>query len=909
MGTYQTLLNNARKRKAEGMTHEQAMAAAHRDFLLTGVTVERDNNGNALNPIENPTGEQLAQALNDYMPTFKKYAPGYVSPNFTPEQMKQRYDYSKRCLNVMEKIVSEHLQRDIVFETTAERLFGNDFGADVHTKVDQRRWMEQLMRLDNTVEAQQHNERVVALVMLGEARGRNEGALGEQIFRRVRTEALTKAHPEWSEKDVAQHVNNELVNPMGDLLDITEDAMKGGPTREQADAARDAILTGAAERTYPGGLEAAYRTVIGPKSAISWNIANACDDIKFFGGDISKEEQRRRFHPYEMNSSSTHGGVVELTANPFYSILDPAGLVNTGTVGLPKRKNEPQSFNAAQSFGGDIANGLLESRNEIMWAALSRFALDSHQIGGVRDQPNDIGIFTNGRGRTVIIVSDPVTLTNGLRADPHTDLPGRLINEAGYRQKIANLLTESTRNDRFMHSSGPYRDLKRALNAMPKEFPDNPTVEQAKMLEESLAKLNKAAKAYLKRKDDQFEERGTKEGKDDYEKARYAFGKSVLKFTDDLERRVKLVREHTETMAAVLAAEQENAQHPIPGDPELTAFERKMKPEDDRIAEQERQEREAKEAAQRREQERKAQERVQQELERQRKEKSDQQAQRNAGDAITFAMEDFKENQPKAAENKINAMNESLDESEELIGDHAITDAEKKLQGNEPEVGEKLGHFFMQAQWEYGDALMHENPDPMKIKFRAADVLAAKAACEFIKYGEKVDPKIAKSFRDTAESGHFDESITGETVIVGGKVRDLVDGIKMLPQFDDLLNAANPTEPDKFAQALEKTAATIAKTAVLSVQEAQKRWEQRKQEGNNYNGAMYGDDSMEQSIDLAAGSEQSSYDHEQLFNSLFQNAKANDAAKEKQLQNGEPKTAEEQKQKSEQPKVKGGPNI
>ena len=886
MGTYQTLLTKARDRKAEGMTHEQAMAQGHIDFLLTGVVFQRDENGNPLSPIENPTGEQLAQALNDYMPIFRPYAPDYVSPNFTPEQMKERYDYSKECLTVMEKIVAEHLQRDIVFQETAKRLFGQDFGDDIHKKVDQRRWMEQLMRLDNTPEAQQHNEYVVSLVMLGEAIGRNDRETGMEIFTRVRTDCLTKAHPDWTPEEVQNQVYVDSMDPMGDLLDLTENAMKGGATHQEADAARDAILTGTAAQNYPGGLEGAYRKIINPQSIISWNISNACDDIRSFGGTLSKEEQRRRFHPYEMNSSSTHGGVVEITANPFYAILDPAGLVNTGTVGLPKRKNEPVFYNASQSFGGDIANGLLESRNEIMWSMLPRFALKSNNLGSVRNQPNDTGIFTNDRGRTVIIVSDPLTLTNGLRAAPHTDIPGRLVNQTGYRQKITDLLEESTRNDRLMHSSGAYRDLKRALNAMPREFPDNPTVEEAKKLEECLAKLNKAAKAYIKRKDDQFKERGTKEGKDPYERARYTFGKSVLNYTEEIEKHVRLVREHTETMAAVLAAEREDAQQPIPGDPELTAFERKVKPEEDRIAEEQRQAREAKAL----EQQQKAEEKRQKEL-------SEQQARRNAGDMINYAMEDA-----KSSGKANNAMNDSLDESEELIGDHAITDAEKQLKGNAPEVGEKLGHFFMQAQWEYGDALM--NGDARKIRSRAADVLAAKAACEFIKYGEKVDPKLTQSFRDAVESGHFDETISGETVIVDGKVRDLVDGIKMLPNFNDLLTAANPGEPDQFAKALEKTAATIGKTALLSVQEAQKRWEERKKENINHD-AERSFDSEEKSIDLGLLEEEASYTYEQQFSDLRRTAKEIDAAEaKKQSKNEEPK----KEQPKEQPKVKGGPN-
>ncbi len=813
MGTYQTLLGLARKQRALGKPNDQAMAQARRDFALTGLVIVRDENKKAIAPVENPTGAQMQQALNEYMPSLKGFAPDYVSPNFTPEQMEQRYAYSQQCMAVMEKLVAEHIQRDKIFEDTAQRLFGKDFGDQIKQKVDPRRWLEQLMRLDDTPEAQQHNERVVSLVMLGEAHARNEDATGKEIFRRVRTAALTKAHPEMSEEDVKRSVEDELVDPMGDLLNLTEAAMQNGPSRQEADAARDAILSGTAERDYPGGLEGAYRKLINPGSHISWNIANACDDVRSFGGTLTKEEQRRRFYPYEMNCSSTHGGVVELTANPFYAVLDPAGLVNSGCAGLPGRDDEDYATNAAPAFGADIANGLLASCNEIMWPELPRFALTSSDKGGIRNQPNNIGIYTNKRGRTVIIVSDPVSLDNGLRAAPHTDRPGHLVNMTGYSRKITDLLQESTRNDRFMHSSGKYRDLKRALNAMPREFPDNPTVEQARELERRLSDLKKAAEAYKKRKDDQFEERGTREGKDPYERARYAFGKSVLDYIEEIERSVKFVREHTETMAAVLAAEQEDVQHPIPGDVGLTPFQRKVKPEDDQLAEEQRREQEAREAQQRKEKE-----------ERDRARQKEKQEQLNAGEAIEDAMKDAK---PENIGINNDAMNES---SEELIGGHAITEAEEPLKKaadkGQPEKGELLELYILEAQQAYADALM--DGDTLKIRSCAADLLAANAAKEFIRYGETVNPELARRFQAAADSGSVEnlDVKDKDVVVVDGKVRDLVDGIKMTPKFVDLLDRANPIDPDKFGKALETTAKAVGKNAVLSVQAAVRRREE-----------------------------------------------------------------------------------
>ena len=883
MGTYGTLFAKARELANEGMPLDQAMAEASRFFYSSGPVVTTDAQGNR-NPVDNPTGEQLQQALNEYLPTLNRMA-RYVVPQFSPEVMKQRYDYSVKCMEVMQQIVREHVQRAVIFDETAKQLFREDFGAEVLNQVHPRRWFENLLRLDDTPEAKAHNELVVSLVMLGESYARNDREAGDARFRRVRLDYYQNTMG-MSQHDAELAVIDEVDYGLQKLVDLTEEAMEHNPTLEQSDAARDAILSGAAENE-PGGLERAYRTIMNPGSAIAWNIANACDDFNSFGMNVNKAD----FRKYEMDSSSVHDCVIQHVANPFYAILDAAELVNAGASGLPPRRGDPPQNNAAQSYGGDLFNGLYQSREDYALKALPRFALTASNSAGVRNQPNDIKIYSDRKGHTVIVACDPVDLSDGLILGNHLDMPGRLLSSAGYSDKIEELLKKSTEKDRFMRSSGQYRDLKRALNAMPKQIPDNLSVQEARELERKFADLKKAARAYLKRKDDQFAERGTTEGKDDYEKTRYAFAKAALDFTDEMDTRVKFIREHTETMEKVLAVEAEDARNPIPGDPNLPPYARKVQNEKDEIERQKLAE---------------ESEKARQESEKARQERE---AQLNAGDIIDLAMggeEILPEN---------DAMNES---SEELIGGNGITAAEKRLRnklmndGEELKQGDFLKLYILESQMAYADAL--ENGNAMQIKSCAADLLAAKAAEQFIEYGKTAAPELAERFQAAADSGVIDETIDGKIIVVNGKVKELVEGIKTLPKFEERLSKANPGDPNQFGEAIEKTAISVGKDAVLSVQAAQRVREEaeiRRQSNPMHRDMM--DDSLSEEVvpDESIGLDESIGEGIGVLKELL--AK-NEAANQQPKAVEQPKAEEQPKAKEplkveEPPKVKGGIKI
>ncbi len=591
MGTINTLSGQIREKMRGGMSREQAAAEARQAY---------DNMGPVNVP--NPTGEQLQEALRrDIAPVQRMYRDFQPTLLDKPEVMQRRFEYSKKCRDALTKLAAEDAERDIIFEQTADRLFSDTFGKEnVRERVSARRWMWQLIDNSNTPEATAHNEEVVSLVMLAESSSSNDIERGRKTFRQMRYDHYIKTG--MAEAQAAEKADYELEHGVERLMELTlqaADREKIG--KEEADRARDAILSGEAEN-MPGGLEAAYRKIINPSSAIGWNILNITHDFKDFGMEIPDDVYDAKFRPYVENSSTTHNAIIQQVANPFYAIFDGAELVNAGGLQLGPRKGESFHYSAIMDFGSDGATGLSQTRIDTMAQSLNRFALNPKQDVALLDKANNINIFSNERGRTVIMQANNINIDNGFHMDIRSDIPGCLIND-GLEKKLRTFKENSVRNDKLFRSSGQYRDMKRALNRLAEtKLPDDPTEQQVKEFAEKVKAVQDAAKAYNKRKADQLAERGAKAGKDDYEKYRINFGKELEKYADHLAKRTRLVQEHIDTMKKVMDAEQMEENLRKDGimpevDPNVSAFQRSVKAEDDRIAARERAEAEAKRLA------------------------------------------------------------------------------------------------------------------------------------------------------------------------------------------------------------------------------------------------------------------------------------------------------------------------
>lgn len=770
---YNTLKKMAKENKGQGP--EDTLKKLLAEFEATGPA-----------PGGNPTGEELQEALHSYTPTLQMTCPNYNAQPMDKDTMLKRYEYSKKCREAMSTIIMEQVMQGMIFSQTAERMFKKSFGDQVNKRVSPFRWADQLMKIGGSNDVIYHNEEVVALAMLATSYkyDKDQGKeAARELFRKTRYNHFVdnlKMDKEQAEKKA----NDELNGAMDRLLALVVEQLKADfPPMEVADQARDAILTGTADK-LPGGLVGAYRKIINPGAYLAWNIKDISNNFASFGRPIAEDDYNKNYRPYEMNSLTSHEAVISHVANPFYAILDGATLANLQLAGglLPKSQKEDPNLSAAMAYGGDIGTGFSQSLRDVQAKMLPRFALKKSHDRGVRDQDNDISIFSNKRGRTVIVVSDPITTENGLKISARTDVPGKLINRK-FANKMAEFRQMSVAHDLFMHSSGKYRSMKRALNALAStRIPDDINKKQARKLEKRIKALQKATKAYLKRKQKQFRDRGTNEGKDDYEKGRYAFAKQLDSYLEDLLPKATYLREHTETMEKVINAEQNETKRMrkargqlVLQNPDLTPFQRSVWEEDNKLEQEQKRLEEAK--RQKDEEAQKAREAKKAEAERK---------QADAGDALDAELADMEK---------------------------SIAPDQKKAPMEAPEeMGPALKSATERADQAYQQAL--DSGDQQQIKARGEDLLAAKAVWEMIKVGYALDQNLGAQMQTIAE---------------GGQLNEMIKGMKKNTRFQERLAETDMSSRDAFNQNADSSANIAGKYAAKGIQMSR----QRKVQNNN----------------------------------------------------------------------------
>ncbi len=583
MGTYGKMYSKLQELIKAGMNLDDAANQVLHEYEGRGPapTVVRNVGQRQTRVVEpNPTGRQLQRTLNEILPPIQDMAQqtgNTYRSTLTQRQMERRYQYSKRCRNVMMKIIKEDIQRYQKFVDTAKDLFGeNPYDQNVPQgqkppTVNMGRWMQQLMRLDGSEAARYHNEEVVSLAMLCESATYENLQAGRQKFRAARYKHYTE-NLHQTEEEANRHADEDLNKGAKRLAELTLDMLsRQCCTPEEADQALDAILTGSAERNGPDGLERAYRTIMSPANAVSWNISNTRNDLNRYGAGISEEEYRQRYHPFEMKSVASHGAVAALVANPYYAVLDSGKLADALATQLQCREGENNRNSPLVDFGADATGGMMGLQMDYQNRNLTRFNFTRGNVTQLWQRPEYVSVYTSGN-RSLILVGKPRNLDQGLSTSFEWNKPGRLIN-GNFAKIVSDMKAAVEKKDQFLRSSPEYRAMKRALNDVSKvKIPDSGNDAKLRELGRKLETLRAAANAYIEKKNREFAERGAprgQNGKNPYERQRYVAAASMGGFIDEMENRIMHIRRHQSTvtqtfeqerLAAEMRAEQQNAQ-------------------------------------------------------------------------------------------------------------------------------------------------------------------------------------------------------------------------------------------------------------------------------------------------------------------------------------------------------------
>ncbi len=149
--------------------------------------------------------------------------------------------------------------------------------------------------------------------------------------------------------------------------------------------------------------------------------------------------------------------------------------------------------------------------------------------------------YTNGKGRTVILCVESVSLEKGLEVRINDKVPGKMITN-DLREKLAELGTMSTRHDKWGRSSARYRTMQRRLEELSAiRFDDNPTPEQIKAFKDKLSEVKNATQDYISHKD-------KNSLKTEYQKYRYEFAQTFDSFADKELEMLRLIEEHNKTL-------------------------------------------------------------------------------------------------------------------------------------------------------------------------------------------------------------------------------------------------------------------------------------------------------------------------------------------------------------------------
>ena len=435
------------KRKTVDLSPEKmqaALAAVERKIVADGPS--NPNNMNA----SFESFRKRQENPDDYL---------QIKPDSDTINGMSRYEYSKACRKELMKSVERSVRQTLEWRNAAIRLGLTERNGNAKS-IDTHRWMDKLMKTDGSPESLEYNESIVALAALG-----NKQMTEQQYVDWRVTYYLRKKDPvNWKNLGAAEESNAFAAaakdrNSAGDFIYGEVRKIVDHTPLDNYKIAVNAIASGDFSNEIFAGidenkcLEKAFEilrhdaVLLGSEAKMMFQI------LKQIGGfNLSQEEQAKvntdwvsKIYPYV-----GIGNVANLTANPYFAIIDPykhyRSTMPTPEVPVNEMKKREKDVLAYSVIGEKT---IYEARAaEIYENILKKYEVNLYSEV---DRLQGISVHNLKNTDTVVILEFTPTTANEMVGVKVCDRPGRLVS-TDMSERVQGLLDRCAGWSRESHT-------------------------------------------------------------------------------------------------------------------------------------------------------------------------------------------------------------------------------------------------------------------------------------------------------------------------------------------------------------------------------------------------------------------------------------------------------------------------
>lgn len=496
-----------------------------------------------------PDKKNLKKSARDFK---KKY--GYTLRRSSDDEqvLQERMKHVEACFDATLEVAKETAMRQMLLDKIAKKqLKSAKVKLNKKQFVNTFRSLHDLMHLENTPEANQHNEKVVSLMLY------NQKLITEDQFVALRTEQMKKANIAGIEDFVAL----EAGDPKTPLLDlIKSEAASLQEKAQYAEKGTEDILN--FYQNNPEKLKKAFRAVEASRADLFRTGFLIYEDNNY-GWNKNATEQELAWVKENLDRygcrNSTKYAPLDSMSNPYMSIMGITEMIECYDYG--KVRNIEDDYSALGRYRYDVGLGLSP------YALMSRMEndqkfnqnLEAMGMQGAKKTSYTLGFTVYKKGDDVLIARDTLSSTAPFKMKRDVAKPTEFF-KANIRADVSELY-EQYKECNTGTGSQAYDNIERALKNIKiatETFPDDTSKGSLDEYKEMFKNLKTMAKTYLEHKESDFRKRGITEpeggytnhsqlAKNSYERKRIELAESILKFTNSKIEAIDLVKQYKDT--------------------------------------------------------------------------------------------------------------------------------------------------------------------------------------------------------------------------------------------------------------------------------------------------------------------------------------------------------------------------